>query len=419
MSKNDNIDMNSMGDNVDQTPNVNEITKDENTTGTPATKETITDITKEEKKEATEATVNDEQFEKGDKVIPQSDVQPQPDTNQKKKRKFTVFTVIRIICAIGFIVFTYLFINEMFIEPYRADKAANLTRDLYNKPSVIPTAVPSQAPAVTTAPAQEIEATPTPDPNRDEMGRLLSFKDLLEENDDTKGWITIPDTNIDYVVLQDIDDPEYYLTRDFNKEKQKAGSLFLDYKSSVEKDTQNLVIHGHNMTSTDNMFHYLLEYKELDWYKVRPVFDFNTIYDNSKWKIFAVFITNGSSAKEPLFDYTKSSFKNSSDFLNFIYQIRIRSLFNMDTVDVNEDDQIVTLSTCSYEVKNYRTVIVARKVREGEDPTVDVDSVTINPAPLYPGTWYYRYGGKAPKLSDTFEEALENKEIGWYTKPTE
>jgi sortase B len=335
------------------------------------------------------------------------------------RKKFNLFKVIRIACATGFLVFSALFINEVFIEPYRADKAVELTRDLYVKPSDTLTTSPTEAPAATAAPTDVTEATPTPDPNRDAQGRLLTFQDLLAENEDTKGWITVPDTNIDYVVMQSSEDPEYYLTRDFNKEKQKAGSLFLDYKSSVENHTQNLVIHGHNMTSTDNMFHYLIKYKELDWYKERPVFDFNTIYQNGEWKIFAIFITNGSSQKEPLFDYTKSSFQDSAEFLNFIYQLRIRSLYQMDTVDVNENDEIVTLSTCSYEVKNYRTVIVARKVREGEDPSVDVDSVTVNPEPLYPGSWYYRYGGKAPELTATFEEALENGEINWYKEPVD
>ena len=172
------------------------------------------------------------------------------------------------------------------------------------------------------------------------------------------------------------------------------------------------------MTSSDNMFHYLTNFKELDYYKERPVFTFDSIYQKGQWKIFALIITNGTSTKEPLFNYTRPTFTDSSDFLNFIYQLRIRSIYQMDTVDINENDQILTLSTCSYEVKNYRTVIFARKVREGEDIAVDVDSVTINPEPLYPYTWYYRYGGKAPELTPTFEEALEKGEINWY-KPVE
>jgi sortase B len=163
------------------------------------------------------------------------------------------------------------------------------------------------------------------------------------------------------------------------------------------------------------MFHYLLEYKKVSYYKERPVITFDNIYSTGEWKIFAVFITNGSDDKEPFFNYTKSTFKNSTEFLNFIYQLRIRSVLNIDTVDINENDQLLTLSTCSYEIDNYRTVIVARKVREGEDTTVDVDSVTKNPQPLYPQTYYNHYEGEAPELYETFEEALENGAINWYT----
>ena len=41
--------------------------------------------------------------------------------------------------------------------------------------------------------------------------------------------------------------------------------------------------------------------------------------------------------------------------------------YNIDDIDINEDDQILTLSTCSYELANYRIVVVARKIREGEE----------------------------------------------------
>jgi sortase B len=103
--------------------------------------------------------------------------------------------------------------------------------------------------------------------------------------------------------------------------------------------------------------------------------------------------------------------------LNFVYQIKIRSVLNIDSVDITDDDQLLMLSTCSYEADNYRTVIVARKVREGEDPGVDVDSVTKNKHPLYPESYYYRYGGEAPKLPATFEEAAADQKIDWYTPP--
>jgi sortase B len=335
-------------------------------------------------------------------------------------KTFDIYKLLRLLFAIGFVVFSALFINEVFIEPYRISKSIEQTRDLYSSNEANPV-INTQDSSPTLSPGVTEELSPTEgaknalaDPTRDAKGRLLRFKRLLEVNEDAKGWLTIPDTNMDYVVMQSQGDPEFYLTHDLYKHELKAGSLFLDYKSSLEKNTQNLVIHGHNMKSTDNMFHYLVEYKKLDFYKDRPVFTFDTIYQTGNWKVFAVFITNGSNKKEPLFDYTQSSFQDASDFLNFVYQIRVRSLLNIDTVDVNENDQILGLSTCSYEITDYRTVVFARKIREGEDQTVDVKSVKKNPHPLYPRSFYKNYGGKAPKLAETFEEALQNGDINWY-----
>lgn len=348
-----------------------------------------------------------------------------------KKRRTSLIKVFRIACMGGFVVFTALFLNEILLQPYLAAKASDKAKSLYQMPVMI-------SPTITDSPKQEkVEDTTSkvertdegkiiviPDPNRDEMGRLLSFAPLLEENPDVKGWIQLlnmngeNDTKIDYVVVQsDPSDPEYYLTRDWLGNKVKSGSLFLDLKSSVERNTKNLVIHGHNMTSTDDMFHYLLKYNEREFYDEHPIINFNTIYETGQWKVFSIFITNGAaSEKEDLFDYTVSDFKSDDDFINFIYQLRIRSIYDIDAVDVNEDDQILTLSTCSYEVKNYRTVIVARKVREGEDITVDTSNVYKNPTPLYPYSFYYRYGGKAPKLPATFEEAYDQGLIYWYYK---
>lgn len=343
------------------------------------------------------------------------------DSEHSKKRiHITWYSLIRVACGIGFLIFMALFINEAFIEPHKIKKSIELTRELYNKPTQAPNAPSLTAPpAVTAIPEKqkEVQPTPTRNPNRDEQGRLLQFKELLAVNEDVKGWITIPDTNIDYVVMQSSkeEDPEYYLFHNIKGEYNKAGTPFLDVRSSVENDSQNYVIYGHNMISTpEKMFHYLLQYKKLSYYKQHPIITFDTIYHTGKWKIFSVFVTNGSDKKEPFFDFVQSSFGSSSEFLNFVYQLRVRSVLNIDSVDVNENDQLLTLSTCSYEIENYRTVIVARKIREGEDETVDVDSARINKNPLYPELWYKIKHQKPPKTS-SFEEALAAGEINWYS----
>lgn len=351
--------------------------------------------------------------------------------NIKIRRKKIIIRSLRILITIGFIVFFILFINEVLIQPIKLKKSINRAKELYNASDTVDTSDVVQDKALVQVLDESIEEnpsdtylepTPTPDPNRDEMGRLIKFKKLLEVNEDVKGWIRIDnikgenDTKIDYVVVQsDSQDPEFYLTRDWaTKEYLKAGSIFLDHTSSVESNTKNLIIHGHNMTSSDDMFHYLLEYKDLNFLKEHPIINFDTIYEEALWKVFAVCITPGNNERGDFFRFNRSTFQSDRDFLEFIYQIRARSFFNIDDVDINENDQILTLSTCSYELSNYRIIIVARKLREGEDKAVDTDSIIKNTDVLYPESFYKHYGGKAPDIP-SFDEALQDGLIAWYS----
>ncbi len=337
-----------------------------------------------------------------------------------------IITVVRIVCFIFFLIFTALLINEVFIEPYKTRKAIDLAKELYYQTVEYNSDTPAASPTISAKVTETVISENKTNPKDYDSIKVESsgapvvledFKELLEINEDVKGWLTIPNSNIDYPVLQNPEDEEYYLTRDINREKRKAGSLFLNYKSSIERNTQNLVIHGHNVKE-DYMFHRLRNFKKyIDYYKERPVITFHTLYEKAQWKIFSVFVTNGSNKTEELFDFTQSEFRDSSEFLNFVFQLKARSIYQIDTVDINEEDQLLTISTCSYELNNYRLVIVARKLREGEEAVVDVESVTKNENPLKPSSWYEEYGGEKPEIG-TFEEALAAGEIEWYKPVT-
>lgn len=357
--------------------------------------------------------------------------------NRIDNKKAIIIRAFRILFIVGFLVFTALFINKVFIQPYKMKRSIELAKDLfYHEASETIEADISSSnndankedSSVSDSDSSHyLPPTPTPDPNKDEMGRLRKFSNLLQLNDDVKGWIRLDningenDTKINYVVVQsDVSDPEYYLEKDWaTHDYLKAGSIFLDASSSLEDKSQNLIIHGHNMTSSDDMFHYLLDYNELDFLKEHPVISFDTIYEEALWKVFSIYITPGNNDNNDFFPFVKSNFNSPKDFMEYIYQIRVRSLYNMDDIDIKEDDQILTLSTCSYELKNNRTVIVARKVRKDEDSTVNTDNFEKKKTEdvLFSSRYYWRYGGKAPKIP-TFEAALRDGLIPWY-KPME
>ena len=246
---------------------------------------------------------------------------------------------------------------------------------------------------------------------------LSDFNGLLSQNPDTVGWVSIPNSVVDYPVVQGPNDAylvsqgqdPYYLCRDFYHNDILSGSIFLDYRSAL--DSKNLLLHGHHMMN-GSMFATVIGYNSFSFYQMSPVVTFNSLYEKSKWKIIAVCKTNTLEWQGPYFDYLRGDFGSEYDFLNFIYQIRLRSIYNCP-VTVNEYDTIITMSTCAYDMEDFRMFIVARKVREGEDSTVNVGRATINPNPLYPDAWYSYYGGVRPEVT-SFQDALNKKKINWY-----
>ncbi len=230
------------------------------------------------------------------------------------------------------------------------------------------------------------------DAPRDAQNRLLAFSNLVEDYPDTIGWITVPNTDIDYIVVQDKDgkDNDYYLKHDFKGAKNRNGAIFGDYRMNIEygKKQANTVVYGHHMKS-GLMFNNLLKYDELSFYKENPVISFDTIYEEGQWVIFALMKID---AKEnngsPSFNFMKlgSALEDPLNFQAFINDIRDHSVINTESaIAVTTDDELLTLSTCSYEHSDYRTVVVARRVRANE--TIDVSGVTWAESPIMPKSW--------------------------------
>ena len=321
--------------------------------------------------------------------------------------------ILKIITLIMLVVFLgsagYL-VNELVILPAQTDMVMDEIQEIYYDLSSSEESSKEEGTQSETESTQSKEEEPE---LTDEQVRA-QIKKLQEINPDIIGWIRIPNTVIDYPVLQSSEnDPEYYLYRNYKKESTQYGSIFLQSGTAIDGSDQDLVLYGHSMND-GRMFASLLRFGELDVYKQSPVITFNTAEGGGKWKIISVFKTNTDESQGKPFPYTYSHFNSDPSYLNFIYQARQRSIINTG-VDFNENDTVITLSTCSYEFDGFRTVVVARKVREGEDPSVDTSKAVCNPDVVYPQCWYDRYGGSMPQWPETFEEALEQGKIDWYT----
>lgn len=246
----------------------------------------------------------------------------------------------------------------------------------------------------------------------------INWDALKDINKEIVGWITVNDTQVDYPVLWRKDDTstyQYYLSHNYKGNYDSYGSIFVDYRCTEGTKSKNLVLHGHHMND-GSMFGELMKYGStsgnLDFYEDVPTLRFDTPDGEGTYKIISIFKTNTLSGHGEFFNYMIGNFQNEKDFMNYVYNVRIRSLINCP-VDVNEDDELITLSTCSYEFTNFRTVVVARKVRKGESAKVDVSQASVNKSAVWPDVFYSVYGGKRPKVTD-FCTAYEAGEIDWY-----
>ncbi|MCL2071761.1 MAG: class B sortase [Oscillospiraceae bacterium] len=245
---------------------------------------------------------------------------------------------------------------------------------------------------------------------------LSQWEELHERNNHFVGWLKLGETVIDYPVMQYLEEEfdktesdgytgnSYYLKLDFDRRYDDKGSLFVDWHTPIvsKKRPDNTVIYGHNMSS-GLKFHHLINYftepggKDLTAYYENPTIDFTTVYDDerSTYKIFGAMYVNTDASHGEVFNYFQRRFFNSkAEFYDFIGNVMDRSVFYTD-VDVDYGDEILTLSTCFFPLGrsiDTRVVVLARRVRAGEEPEVDTSVAYINPDPLY-FDYYYRVQG--------------------------
>ncbi|MBC5788005.1 class B sortase [Clostridium facile] len=226
-------------------------------------------------------------------------------------------------------------------------------------------------------------ADPEEEPVNLPPGYNAKFADLYQINPDIKGYIEIQGTNLSFPVVQGKDNDEY-LYHNIYKKYDIYGVPFLDYRCTLEQDktSNNLLIYGHHMNGK-RVFGQITNYKDLSFYQQHPIVNFDSVYEEADWKIISVFLAD---PEDQSFQYQNFLDMDEQTFNSYVQQVRDRSYFDAD-VDVQYGDQLLTLSTCSYEFTDARTVLVARKVREGETSDVNVNNAAVNSDAVYPAKY--------------------------------
>ncbi|HNW87872.1 MAG TPA: class B sortase [Candidatus Limiplasma sp.] len=186
-----------------------------------------------------------------------------------------------------------------------------------------------------------------------------SLKPFVKQNNDTIGWIRI-DPIVDLPIVYR--DNSYYLNHDYYGNKSIYGTIFLDVNHPVRSDSQNLLLHGHNMKD-GSMFGRLTKYLEYKFTRNHYAIQLETRLERFTYFVFAVAVVSTDNKKADfLYYWGHSSFANESAFIAYIDEIYDRSIYTR-YLDVEYTDTLLTLSTC-YDKE--RLVVFARRQRENE-----------------------------------------------------
>ena len=167
----------------------------------------------------------------------------------------------------------------------------------------------------------------------------VNFDELLKINNETKGWIQVNGTNINYPFVQ-TNNNDYYLNHSFYKYYNQAGWVFMDYRNNPIDYDKNTILYAHGM-NTEIMFGTLKNILSSNWYDDtnNHVIKISTPTENTLWQVFSVYhipTTN---------DYIQTKFTSDEEYQEFLDLIKGRSAVEFNTT-VSATDKILTLSTC-------------------------------------------------------------------------
>lgn len=183
----------------------------------------------------------------------------------------------------------------------------------------------------------------------------VNFNELLSKNPDTVGWIEVKGTNINYPIVQTTNN-EYYLNHAFDKTKNDAGWVFMDYRNDAKNFNQNTIIYAHSRYN-QTMFGSLKNILSSSWYsnKNNHIIRMSTPTENTMWQVFSVYTIAAESY------YITPNFSDVNRYQTFLDTLKGRSEVQF-SANLNTNDKILTLSTCQDNF-GHRVVMHAKLIK--------------------------------------------------------
>lgn len=185
--------------------------------------------------------------------------------------------------------------------------------------------------------------------------KQVDFDNLQETvNKDIYAWIYIPDTAVDYPILQHPTDNTYYLNYNLDGSRGYPGCIYTEDYNAKDFTDPVTVVYGHNMKD-GSMFAGLHKYADSEYMESHP---YVYIYTPDSLLVYEMFTAHETTDEHIL--YAHNWFEEKSileDYIKDISDARIMGSVLREDVEVDGDDCILTLSTCISTKPNNRFVV--------------------------------------------------------------
>ena len=190
---------------------------------------------------------------------------------------------------------------------------------------------------------------------------VSSIQKLRKKSKYIIGWITM-DRLDEPVALKD---NTFFLNHDAMGKRNTNGAIFMDGDTRLLTRPYTILLYGHNM-KTGAMFGSLKKYEEYSYFLKHRVFRFDTLYEEGQYAAFAVETIHLTPGRNGYISLPDLQSTDREVRRKAIRSLTKQSLFGQ-TLDVNEEDQLLLLITCTGD-DDERLILAARRLREGETP---------------------------------------------------
>ena len=171
----------------------------------------------------------------------------------------------------------------------------------------------------------------------------VDFEELKSVNSDVYAWISIPNANVDYPILQNKTEKSFYLTHNMYKEKSSYGTIYTQPYNSKDFSDYNTIIYGHNMKN-GTMFGSLKRYRDKTFFDANQYIEIYLPGRILKYRVFAAYTFDD---RHILMSFDFSDEAERQLYLDTIYGFKSLSNHFREDMTVDTDDKIITLSTCT------------------------------------------------------------------------